>query len=188
MIWAINTEILNDPTLLLDPNVILSILVRDPPLSIESFFLKISEKIPLDAAIKITRLVFRYDSLALLAEKYRKIRGEWPILIEAEELCASPETIMKDFCLRAGILYMPECLAWGEKMPEEWQHLERWHVETATSEGFFIPKREAKVRFSAIPEEYVPLLETIYQEQKPYYEQLLKMKIVICNETSNSLD
>ncbi len=176
MIWAIKDEILNDQALLSDPNVVLAILIRDPALSMESFFLKMSEKAPQFLAMEITRWVFCYDALVLLANKYRELHGEWPILVEAEELCEAPATVMQDYCRRAGISYIPESLAWEKKMPEEWDHLKRWHKEAAESEGFFIPKREAKVRFAAVPKKYVPKLEKLYREQKPYYEQLQKIK------------
>jgi hypothetical protein len=177
MIWAIRDEMINDCALLTDSNIIITILIRDPALSMESFFLKMSETVPLDIALEETRHIFRYDSLVLLAEKYREIRGKWPILIEAEELCASPHEIMNGFCKQAGINYMPEALTWEKGMQAEWGHFERWHTDAAESESFFTPKHEAKNPFSAVPELYIPSLELIYLEQKPYYERLKKMKI-----------
>lgn len=176
MIWGISEEIIGDDALLSDPNVILTILLRDPLLSIESFFSKISVHGSLEDAVNVTRWVFQYDSLVRLAEKYRNLRGEWPIFVEAEELCANPAIVMEAFCKRAGIEYMPETLSWEKKLPEEWEHLKRWHQEAADSEGFFIPKRQAKVPFSAVPEQFVPQLESIYEAQKPFYDRLLQMK------------
>jgi Sulfotransferase domain len=177
MIWAVSDQMIDDEALLSDSNVVITLLIRDPALSIESFFLKMSETVPLDIALEETRHIFRYDSLVLLVEKYREIRGKWPILIEAEELCARPQAIMECFCKQAGIDYMPGTLAWEKGMQAEWKHLERWHTDAAESESFFTPKREAKNRFSAVPELYIPLLEILYQEQKPYYDKLKKMKI-----------
>lgn len=43
--------------------------------------------------------------------------------------------------------------------------------------GFFGPKRDASnTTFSQIPDKYVPALEKIYLEQKPFYEKLKMMK------------
>lgn len=178
MIWAIQEEILNDEELLSDPKVVLSILMRDPALSIESFFLKISENVPIDKALEITRWVFRYDALVLLAEKYHKIRGEWPILIKAEQLCENPVLVIENYCQKVGISYIPEALVWDKKMPEDWEHFKRWHMDAAQSGGF-ISKTKAYKPFSAVPEKYVPFLEAIYQDQKPYYEKLEQIKLFL---------
>lgn len=175
MIWMIADEILNDEAFLSDPNVVISLLIRHPARSVESFFLKIGEKVSSERALELTRLVFRYDSLVNLAKKYHEIRGQWPVLVEAEALCARPEETMRTFCEQAGITYLPDALAWEKGMSSEWSHLERWHTDAAESEGFFVPTRETESRFSQIPEEFVPYLESIYQEQVPYYEELKQM-------------
>jgi len=180
MIWAIQDELLGDVALLSDPNVIFSLLIRDPARSIESFFLKISQGAStLAEAVEITRWVFRYDALLFLAEKHREIRGEWPILVEAEELCIMPDAIMRDYCQRAGIQYLSEALVWEKKMAAEWEHTKHWHEDAAESRGFFMPAREAKTRFSSVPAQSVADLEAIYQAQKPYYEQLQKIKTAL---------
>lgn len=186
MIWAIKDEILNDEALLSDPNVVLSILIRDPALSIESFFIKISENLSLDKAIEITRWVFRYDALVLLAEKYQQIRGEWPILVDAEQLCVNPAVVMQNYCQRAGICYIPEALTWGKKMPEDWEHFMRWHLKAAESEGFLMPINKVNERFSSVPEAYVPLLEEIYQEQMPHYEKLEHIKRLLSQDLTGN--
>lgn len=176
MVWAIKEEILNDEALLSDSKVILSILMRDPALSIESFFLKIKENVSEDKALEITRWVFCYDALVLLAEKYHQIRGEWPIFVEAEELCENPAAVIQNYCQRAGIAYMPEALTWEKEMPEDWEHFKKWHQDAADSGGFNISKKKAYKPFSAVDEKYVPLLEMIYQTQKPHYEKLKQIK------------
>ena len=176
MIWAIQEDLLNDEALLSDPNVVLTLLIRDPALSIDSFFPKIYENASVEDAVKITEWVFRYDALLDLAKKYREIRGEWPMIVEAEELCIDPDTVMQNYCKNAGIAYLPESLRWDQKEAAEWEHTKSWHTDAAESTGFFASKRLAKVRFSALPEECVPQLEAIYQKQKPYYEELRKIK------------
>ncbi len=177
MIWGMAEDIFNDQQLLSDPDVIFTFLIRDPALSIESFFLKSAEKMSLEKVLPFTALVFRYDALVRIAKKYREIRGEWPIIVEAEELCSNPEITMKAFCEQAGISYKEDSLKWEEGMPEEWEHLATWHVDAADSKGFFVPKRdEIKARFTLISAEHVSSLERIYQEQKPFYEQLRAMK------------
>ena len=177
MFFAVKNELLQDEALLSDPDVILTILIRDPALSIESFFLKMNEKKVPEHSEEDTRLVFCYDFLVQLAEKYRALRGVYPIIVEAEELCANPYSAMESFCQQAGISFMPEALAWEKGFLEEWQHIARWHTDAANSEAFFIPKRTVNgTRFSAVPEEYVPALEAVYQEQMPSYAKLKAMR------------
>lgn len=176
MIWAIRDDILQDRTLFDDPNVVLTILIRNPALSIESFFLKMAEKVPMEKAVEYTRWVICYDALYSLAENYSIARGEWPMIVEAENLCANPRATMEEFCQRAGIVYKPEALVWERGSPEDWRHLDRWHTDAAESMEFFIPKRHTEERrFPSVPEEYVSALEAIYQEQKPFYEKLKKI-------------
>ena len=177
MVWGISEDILNDRELLSDSDVVFTFLLRDPALSIESFFLKGLEKWNLEKSSYITQKVFRYDELVRIAEKYREVRGEWPVIVEAEELCSQPQTTMQAFCSQAGIDYIEDSLNWDEGMPEEWKHLASWHKDAADSKGFFVPKRdEIKARFTRIPDDYIAQMEQIYQQQKPFYDQLRAMK------------
>ncbi len=131
---------------------------------------------PVEKILGFTPQVFRYEDLVSIAEKYHEIRGEWPVIVEAEDICTNPHAAMKAFCQQAGIEYIPTALSWEEGMPEEWKHLSTWHVDAAESKGFFVPKRHVSIRFSTAPKEYVPTLEAIYQQQKPYYDILKTMK------------
>ncbi len=177
MIWCMGEKILSDDELLANPHVILTFLIREPALSIESFFLKGLQRMPLDKILEFTRDVFRHEDLVRIAKKYREIRGEWPVIVEAEDICSRPHSAMKAFCQQVGIAYIPQALSWEEGMPEEWKHLASWHLDAADSKGFFVPKRdELKSRFSMVPKEYVSILEEIYQEQKPFYDALQSMK------------
>lgn len=177
MVWSMKDELLQDEDFLSDRHVIFTFLIRDPGHSIESFFLKGTESAAPDEVVEFTQEVFRFDAIVQIAEKHRQLRGEWPIIIEAEDLCRDPQTAMSFFCRQAGINYMSESLKWDEGMPEEWKHFASWHEEAATSHGFFVPKRDASnTMFSQIPDQYVPALEKIYLEQKPFYEKLKTMK------------
>ncbi len=172
MIWCIENEVLNDEDLLADPDVIITILIRDPASAIESFYEELTA-----AGILDEPNVFRYDALVKFAEKHHQVRGQWPIIIEAEDLCSDPEVTMQAFCRQAGIRHVPEALSWEEGMPEEWKPLSNWHKDAADSRNFHILKRDKeKPSFSKIPASYVPRLQTICQQQMPFYEALRKMK------------
>jgi Sulfotransferase domain len=177
MIWCMGDDIINDVELLSDPDLILTFLIRDPARSIESFFLKGLEKFSMEKSAEFTELAFRYDELYRIAEKYLEIRGEWPIIVEAEELCKHPKKSMKAFCRQAGIPYLESSLKWEKGMPEEWKHLSTWHKDAADSKGFYVPERDkGRERFTLIPDEYKPFVERVYQDQYRYYRQLLAMR------------
>lgn len=172
MIWCVENEILNDDELFADPDVIITILIRDPGCAIESWYEELTT-----VGILNEPDVFRYNALVKLAEKHHQVRGKWPIIIEAEDLCNDPEATMQAYCRQAGISYMPEALSWEEGMPEEWKPLSNWHRDAADSRNFHVLKRNGeKPSFSKIPASYVPRLEAICQQQRPFYEALRKMK------------
>lgn len=172
MIWCVEKEILSDDALFADPDVIVTILIRDPARSIESWYEELTA-----VGILNEPDVFRYDALVKFAEKYKQVRGVWPIIIEAEDLCKEPAVTMQAFCTQAGISYIPEALSWKEGMPEEWKPLSNWHRDAANSNGFHELKRDGEEpSFSKIPASYVPKLKAICEKQMPFYEALRKMK------------
>lgn len=178
MVWLMCDELIKDQAFLSDPDVTLTLLIRNPAQSIESFYLKINENehVNTELAIQYTYMVMRYDELLRLAEKYHEVRGEWPLIIEAEELCVRPKETMISYCQYAGIDFKEEALSWEQKMPEEWVQVARWATDAAKSEGFFVPKRGSeKARFSSLPEECKPALEQLYQIQFPVYEKLKEL-------------
>jgi hypothetical protein len=176
MIWCMAEEFLQDQALLSDPNVQIAFLIRDPAKSMESYFLKSLEQLSPNKSLEWTKTVFRYDALVKIAEKYKQIKGKWPIIIESENLCRNPEETLKAYCKKVNMDFMPGMLAWQPEMHEEWKHFANWHTDAANSSGFYVPKRdETKKRFSEVSIQYVQSLEEIYQEQNPFYEQLKSM-------------
>lgn len=177
MIWSMGDEIANDDQLLSDPRLVLAFLIREPALSIESYFVKGRESMPVERVLQLCTSVIRYDGLYKIAEKYHKLCGKWPIIVESEEVCRDPKQAFTAFCQQAGIAYLDKALCWQTGLPTEWNQFEAWHKDAAVSTGFFVPKRhELEKRFSLIPEEYVPLLEEAYQKQLPYYLALKSLK------------
>jgi hypothetical protein len=177
MIWCMAEEFLQDDEILSNPNVVIAFLIREPSKSIESLFMKglVIEKLSPEKMLESIRTYFRLDALVAIAEKYRHIRGKWPIIIESEELCLDSKKTLTAYCQQAGIPFMLEMLNWKPEMPDEWKHYASWHLDAAESSSFFIPKRhEAKQQFSMVAAKYVPSLEQIYQEQKSFYEKLKK--------------
>ncbi len=177
MIWAMPEELLQDDELLADPKVHIAFLVRDPAKSIESYVIKGLEQATAEETLKLAKLVFRYDVLVKIANKHKNIKGEWPLIIESENLCQRPKETMEAYCQYVGEKFIPEMLAWKAEMHDEWKHYAHWHVDAAKSTGFYVPKREvSKIRFSGVDAQYREDMEQIYQEQKPFYDELNALK------------
>ena len=177
MVFCLAEDFLRDEALLADPDVIVTLLIRDPARTIESFFNKGLNWYDEAHMLENTRLVYRYDLLMQIAEKHYALRGTWPIIMEAEELCQQPEETFKSFCAQAGISFIPEALHWGQGMPDEWKHSAGWHQDAVDSHSFFIPNRDwQEKRFASVTPAYVSFLEEIYQSQMSYYEQLKALK------------
>ncbi len=177
MIWAMPEELLQDDQLLKDPNIHIAFLIRDPAKSIESYVIKGLEQSTAEETLKLAKGVFRYDVLKLIADKHKKIKGKWPLIIESENLCQHPQETMEAYCLYVGEKFVPEMLAWKAEMHEEWKHYAHWHMDAAKSTGFYVPKRSvSNVRFSGVDGQYRETMELIYQEQKPFYDALKQLQ------------
>lgn len=173
LIWCMPDEFLNDLALMGDPNVHLAFIIRDPAKSIESYYHKSLEFTTPEETLKWIKRVFCYDALLKIASRYKQLNGVWPLVIESEMLCQQPEETLKKYCRYVGMEFTPKMLSWSEEMHEEWKHYGNWHLDAASSTGFFVPKRnESEMRFAGIPAQYIPELEKICDEQNSYYMEL----------------
>ncbi len=176
-IGAIKKEILEDNLLLSNPNVIFTILIRDPARSIESGFLMMADQVAPEMAIFFTEKMYCYDALVSFSEKHFNVRGKWPLIIEAEELCSKSAIILQQFCEHAGINYMEEALHWKPiAIPiDSWKNT-KIHDQVMKSTGFFIHEEKGNSRFHKVEKKYIPALENIYQTQIKFYEKLKILK------------
>lgn len=119
-----------------------SFLIREPAEAIASH-----ARLNPDLAcedVGFTRLAELYDAVAGLADRP-------PPVIDANELLAMPEALVRCYCERVGIAFRPDALRWSAGMRPDWQQTSRWHAATSSTTGFQAPPPASLVEVSADP-------------------------------------
>ena len=107
---------------------------------------------------------------AWLFEIYAAVRGATgidPVVVDGDDLVAAPEALVRAYCARVGIPYMPEALQWEPKVLPSWQRTARWHTSVSESSGFEPPRADGAVDVEAHPR-----LRAYLGYHRPYYERL----------------
>lgn len=77
--------------------------------------------------------------LEALEELYRAVAdagGHEPMVIDSDDLIATPAAIMAAYCEAVGLPFRSDALTWTAEDRPEWQRTARWHQITASSSGF----------------------------------------------------
>jgi hypothetical protein len=59
-----------------------------------------------------------------------------PVVIDADDLVASPAGTMTAYCAAVGLPFVPAALSWRPGDRPEWRRSARWHREVSTTTGF----------------------------------------------------
>lgn len=62
--------------------------------------------------------------------------GHRPVVIDSDDLMASPAAVMAAYCEAVGLPFLPHALTWSPDDRPEWQRTARWHRTAAASSGF----------------------------------------------------
>jgi hypothetical protein len=140
-----------------------SFIIRDPALTLVSYY-KLHPEFTLREA--------GFESQFTMYERVKRLTGAEPAVVDAEDLIADAASVVKQYCERTGIEFLPESLSWGAVLPDEWKAWQMWHQEAADSTGF---QRDAEQFEISVHD--VPRLEEMYQQCMPYYEKLAQVRI-----------
>jgi hypothetical protein len=110
-------------------------LVREPRLSLASLYRlqpnATVEEAGFEQLLRVMRMVFERE-------------GEPLVAIDSEALRERPEEIVREYCDRVDIPFIPEALSWEPGSPSaEWQPWQRWHQEAIGSSGFETGEHQA---------------------------------------------
>lgn len=68
------------------------------------------------------------------------VRGhDAPVVMDADELTADPESMVAAWCARVGIPFVAEALSWSPGMVPQWMRWQDWYTGVAESSGFRKP-------------------------------------------------
>lgn len=138
-------------------------IIRDPAITLISHY-KLNPEFTMTEA--------GYETQFKMYEMVKKISGQEPAIVDAEDLIEHPFSVVKGYCDRIGIPFLPESLTWGAEFKPEWKTWEVWHLDAAKSTGFI--KDMEPFDFSVHD---VPRLEEMYEQCLPYYHTLYEHRI-----------
>jgi len=138
-------------------------IIRDPAITLVSHY-KLNPEFTLTEA--------GYEMQYKMYEMAVKLTGKTPAIVDAEDIIASPFSVVKGYCDIVGIPFIPEALAWGAEFKSEWKTWEMWHLDAAKSTGFI--KDMEPFDFTVHD---VPRLTEMYEKCLPYYQLLYDKRI-----------
>lgn len=123
-------------------------LVRDPKAALASNK-KLEPVFPLEE--------FGFDQLDQMWTIVTEELGQEPIVVESDRFRRDPETILRRYCEKIGVEFMPQMLRWEDGRIKTWDSHEslsqaQWH-QTLESSKTILPPPEEEVEVEIRPEE-----------------------------------
>ncbi len=141
-------------------------LIRHPAESLRSLFARMP-----DATERETG----YAALVQMVAALRDL-GEWPILIDAQDLVDAPHATIAAWCQAIGIRFMPDALSWAAGIPSEfdayWWGDPSWHKSLARSTGF---AAQSDLGYPGLDDD--PRLRRAYEACLPHYQDLQRYRL-----------
>ncbi len=113
-----------------------------------------------------------YAEQRTMFEMVKDMTGQVPALIDARDLIENPHKVVKGYCKKVGIEFIPEALEWEAGLQPDWKPVETWHFDVACSVGF--TKDTEALDRSLLK---IPSLSKAYESCMPHYEALLHYRI-----------
>jgi Sulfotransferase domain len=149
-------ELLTDTRFLCE--AVHAFMIREPSAAIASHY-RLNPKLGRDEI-----------GFAWLYEIYAAVKdatGGDPVVVDGDDLVAAPEAIVRAYCARVGIRYVPRALRWQPKVLPGWRRTARWHTAASESSGFANRREE-----SPVDVESDPRLRAYLRYHQPYYDEL----------------
>ncbi len=133
-------------------------IIRDPALTLVSYH-------KLDPTVTLREIGF--ESQFKLFELAKKITGEVPAVVDAEDLLIDAASVVKQYSEKVGIPFLPESLTWQPEFKQEWKDWEMWHLDAGDSTGFQKDMEDFGYTVDDVPE-----LREMYDKCLPLYEKM----------------
>lgn len=143
-------------------------LIRDPAKAIASYYAMNPDVTLEEVGLKQVCAVF---------EKVAAMTGEAPVVVDADDLEADPDGIVRAYCRRLGLAFIPEAMSWAPEHQEEWEIWKDWHVDAAQSTGI----RKNMERFE-VTIDNSDHLKRMYDEVKPFYDRMYRHRVVAAGD------
>src|SRR5574341_2652063 len=94
-----------------------------------------------------------------------------PVVIDSDELRRDPACVIRQWCERVVLPFVPEALTWSPGMRAEWELWEEWHDEVARTSGFTPPAGDEP------PARTDPRVAAAYERVRPIYEERCRQAV-----------
>ncbi|MFY1631734.1 hypothetical protein ACN27F_00410 [Solwaraspora sp. WMMB335] len=108
-----------------------------------------------------------YEHQWELFDLARRVTGQVPTVVSAEELVRDPQRVVASYCAAVGLRYLPQALRWSAQDRTEWARTRRWHTDVIDSTGFAEVPRSYPVTV-----DNDPLLRSYFEYHYPFYQRL----------------
>ncbi len=98
-----------------------------------------------------------------------KLTGTVPYVINADDLAADPERVIRKLCEHLQIEFLPHALTWKRECPEQWKTWRSWHVAAENSNHIEWPKKQ---QLDMALFEKFPKLKTMYEYHHTFYARM----------------
>ena len=159
--------VLGDPQFLAD-EACHSFLIRHPVETIASYY-------AINPEVKLHQIGF--ETQLELFRAVREATGRKPIVIDAKDLVTHPGEVVKAYCARAGIPFLPAALHWRPVSRKEWAPSERWHREVSKSSGFQSGPSSSTATALEVADHAV--LGSYLRHHLPFYEEMLAERLEV---------
>jgi len=137
-------------------------LVREPEAALASFADKWPDLTEEEAGY--VRLGEAFDVASALVD-------EPPPVLDADELCADPRSMVAAWCAAVGIPQRPESLSWEPGMVPQWELWRDWYEGVADSTGFHPSGPGAEVELAD------PRLSALAEHSRRVYQRLHAVRL-----------
>ncbi|XP_070576163.1 uncharacterized protein [Ptychodera flava] len=153
-----------------------SFLIRQPIKSIISFYKTYIDAYGWDSPLLVSEISFR--GMWDLYKYIRDVKGQTPLIIDADDLIADPAGIMKKYCEAVGFEFRESMLHWEPGPVDGWLWEDIWYRRVSTSKGFLKPSELESSRpddkLSDLPE----VIQEAVRDSQPCYEEMYKLRML----------
>jgi hypothetical protein len=107
--------------------------------------------------------------------------GHPPVVIDSDDLVASPAATMTAYCAAVGLPFIGDALHWEPGERPEWMRSARWHLDASASRGFEAPKHPDRHALGSHPD-----VVRFARRHTPFYEELRSHRLEV--DPASSVD
>jgi Sulfotransferase domain len=122
---------------------------------------------------------FGFESLYEVYTAVARLAGREPVVIDAADLMARPAAVVRAYCERSGIEFVPAALNWPAGDRPEWARSRPWHAEVAASAGLGdVPPAPGR----AVNPATDPVLREHLAYHLPFYQELHARRLRVAED------